>query len=91
MGPPPMAAPTATGEPVEVAADPDASEEERAAPDAAGVGPPPMAAPPLGTRRAGRRWPTIMAMLAILGMFRGGEVRGFRAYDCANATNRVDV
>jgi hypothetical protein len=33
----------------------------------------------------------MMAMLAILGMFQGGEVRGFRAYDCANATNRVDV
>jgi hypothetical protein len=24
-------------------------------------------------------------------MFQGGEVGGFRAYDCANATNRVDV
>jgi hypothetical protein len=32
-----------------------------------------------------------MAMLAILGMFLGGEVDRLRAYNCAKATNRVDV
>jgi hypothetical protein len=65
-------------------------DELEEAQEVAGEGPLPMAAPSR-TKWASRQWPAAMVMLAVLGMFLGGEVDCFRAYDCANTTNRVDV
>ena len=83
------AGPAAATEVAPPAAAPEDAEEKAASPTMAGKLPP-MAAlrkrrPPMGI------WTAIAAMLAITGVHYPEIASGFTAYDCANATNRVDV